>query len=66
MGLACEHADLILRSERSERLEGWPKARSSLVAILRDARPRPAGDGELLRIRSRVLDSRLRGNELGH
>jgi len=48
-------ADLILRSLRSKRLEGWPEATAVQAAILRDApsallRMRFVGDIDVMRI----------------
>jgi len=39
------------------RLEGWLRATTSQAAILRDASPRPADEGSLLRMRSESVDT---------
>jgi hypothetical protein len=42
-----KNPDLILRSLRSKRLEGWQQARTEQVAILRDASLRDAPQDEV-------------------
>ncbi len=45
---SASSSDLILRSPRSGRLEGWPRAKSLPAAILRDAGLRPAPQDEAI------------------